>query len=122
MPRPAKLPDLSDVDITELKLMILAALERHSMGPEWRWRMRGAQIGGMLDLCGGARQVIAPSSVMNSRRLTRSHRRRWRAEGHRAARLAGHPASRNIEHPFKKILLCRRCNQFTDELANPHIS
>jgi hypothetical protein len=28
MPRPAKLPDLSDVDITELKLMILAALER----------------------------------------------------------------------------------------------
>ena len=39
MPRPAKLPDLSDVDITELKLMILAALERHGMGPEWRRRM-----------------------------------------------------------------------------------
>jgi hypothetical protein len=44
------------------------------------------------------------------------------AEGHRAARLAGHPASRNIEHPLKKILLYRPCNQFTDELANPHIS
>jgi hypothetical protein len=39
----------------------------------------------------------------------------------RAARLAG-PPSRNIEHPLKKILLYRRCNQFTDELANPHIS
>ena len=33
-----------------------------------------------------------------------------------------HPASRNIEHPLKKILLYRPCNQFTDELANPHIS
>jgi hypothetical protein len=33
-----------------------------------------------------------------------------------------HPASRNIEHPLKKILLYRSCNQFTDELANPHIS
>ena len=44
------------------------------------------------------------------------------AEGHRAACLAGHPASRNIEHPLKKILLYRRCNQFTDELANTHIS
>ena len=42
--------------------------------------------------------------------------------GIRAARLAGHPASRNIEHPLKKILLYRRCNQFTDELANTHIS
>jgi hypothetical protein len=59
MPRPAKLPDLSDVDITELKLMILAMLERHGMGPEWRRCMRGAQLGGMLDLCGGARQVLA---------------------------------------------------------------
>ena len=52
MPQPAKLPDLSDVDITELKLMILAVLERHGMGPEWRRSMRGAQIGDMLDLCG----------------------------------------------------------------------
>ena len=59
MPRPAKLPDLSDVDITELRLMILAVLERHGMGPEWRRCMRGAQIGDMLDLCGGARQVLA---------------------------------------------------------------
>ena len=59
MPRPAKLPDLSDVDITELRLMILAALERHGMGPEWRRSMRGAQIGDMLNLCGGARQVLA---------------------------------------------------------------
>ena len=42
MPRPAKLPDLSDVEITELKLMILAVLERHGMGPEWRRSMRGA--------------------------------------------------------------------------------
>jgi hypothetical protein len=42
MPRPAKLPDLSDVDITELKLMILAVLERHGMGPEWRRSRRGA--------------------------------------------------------------------------------
>ena len=49
MPRPAKPPDLSDVDITEL--MILAVLERHGMGPEWRRCMRGAQIGDMLDLC-----------------------------------------------------------------------
>ena len=45
MPRPAKLPDLSGVDITELKLIILAVLERHGMGPEWRRSMRGAQIG-----------------------------------------------------------------------------
>jgi hypothetical protein len=50
---------ISDVDITELKLMILAVLERHGMGPEWRRSMRGAQIGDMLDLCGGARQVLA---------------------------------------------------------------
>jgi hypothetical protein len=57
MPRPAKPPDLSDVDITEL--MILAVLERHGMGPEWRRCMRGAQLGDMLDLCGGARQVLA---------------------------------------------------------------
>jgi hypothetical protein len=35
---------------------ILAALKRHGMGPEWRRSMRGAQIGGMLDLCGGAWQ------------------------------------------------------------------
>jgi hypothetical protein len=41
--------------------------------------------------------------------------------GNGAARLAG-PPSRNIEHPLKKILLYRRCDQFTDELANPHIS
>ena len=59
MPRPAKLPDLSGVDITELKLIILAVLERHGMGPEWRRSMRGAQIGDMLNLCGGARQVLA---------------------------------------------------------------
>ena len=45
--------------ITELKLMILAVLERHSIGPEWRWSMRGAEIGDMLDLCGGACQVLA---------------------------------------------------------------
>ena len=32
MPRPAKLPDLSDVDVTELKLTILAVLERHAWG------------------------------------------------------------------------------------------
>jgi hypothetical protein len=32
---PAKLPDLSGVDVTELKLMILTELERHGMGPEW---------------------------------------------------------------------------------------
>ena len=44
MPRPAELLDLSDVDITELKLMILAVLERHGMGPERR-SMRRAQIG-----------------------------------------------------------------------------
>ena len=56
MPRPAKLPDLSGVDITELKLIILAVLERHGMGPEWRRSMRGAQIGDMLNLCGGARR------------------------------------------------------------------
>ena len=31
MPRPAKLPDLSGVDITELKLIILAVLERHGI-------------------------------------------------------------------------------------------
>jgi hypothetical protein len=55
----AKLPDLSDVDITELKLMILAVLERHGMGPEWRRCMRGAQLGGMLDLCGSARRAMA---------------------------------------------------------------
>ena len=59
MPGPAKLPDLSGVDITELKLIILAVLERHGMGPEWRRSMRGAQIGDMLNLCGGARQVLA---------------------------------------------------------------
>jgi hypothetical protein len=34
MPRPANLPDLSDVDITELKLMILAVLE----GDAFYWR------------------------------------------------------------------------------------
>ena len=28
--------------------MILAVLERHGMGPEWRRSMRGAQIGDML--------------------------------------------------------------------------
>jgi hypothetical protein len=67
MPRPAKLPDLSDVDITELKLMILAVLERHGMGPEWRRSMRGAQMGGMLDLCGGARQVLAEALAAGRR-------------------------------------------------------
>ena len=59
MPRPAKQPDLSDVDVTELKLTILAVLERHGMGPEWRRSVRGGQLGAMLDQCGGARQVLA---------------------------------------------------------------
>ena len=63
MPRPAKQPDLSDVDVTELKLTILAVLERHGMGPEWRRSLRGAQIGDMLDLCGGARQVLAEGAA-----------------------------------------------------------
>ena len=50
---------VSDVDVTELKLMILAVLERHGMGPEWRRSVRGGQLGAMLDQCGGARQVLA---------------------------------------------------------------
>jgi hypothetical protein len=33
--------------VDKLKLMILAVLERHGMGPEWRRSMRGAQIGHM---------------------------------------------------------------------------
>jgi hypothetical protein len=70
MPRPAKLPDLSGVDITELKLIILAVLERHGMGPEWRRSMRGAQIGDMLDLCGARPQSAGrlPSDQRSSHR------------------------------------------------------
>ena len=69
MPRPAKLPDLSDV--TELKLTILAVLERHGMGPEWRRSVRGGQIGAMLDQCGGARQVLADAlAAVRPRRET----------------------------------------------------
>jgi hypothetical protein len=65
-----------DVDITELKLMILAVLERHGMGPEWRRSMRGAQLGGMLDLCGGARQVLAEAlAAVRSRRVAAPNKR-----------------------------------------------
>ena len=35
------------------------ALERHGMGPEWRREYARPQIGDMLDLCGGARLVLA---------------------------------------------------------------
>ena len=40
----------TDVDITELKLMILAVLERHGMGPEWRRCMRGARVAASLGI------------------------------------------------------------------------
>ena len=88
MPRPAKLPDLSDVDITELRLMILAVLERHGMGPEWRRCMRGAQIGDMLDLCGGARQVTrwafcGPDSIGRASLFPCSPSRVWRTDHRR---------------------------------------
>ena len=33
------------------------------MGPEWRRSLRGAQIGDMLDLCSGARRVLAEGAA-----------------------------------------------------------
>ena len=78
-----------------------------------RQKAMGLQANGIM----GTANTMARTSQVGASILLR----RARAEGHRAARLAG-PTSRNIEHPLKKILLYRRCNQFTDELANPHIS
>jgi hypothetical protein len=58
MPRPAKLPDLTNVDITELRLAILCVLDQHHCGPEFRRIMRGAQLGDMFDQCGGPKAVL----------------------------------------------------------------
>jgi hypothetical protein len=58
MPRPAKLPDLANVDVTELQLMILAVLDQHNVGPEFRKVMHG-EFGDLLERCGGAREVLA---------------------------------------------------------------
>jgi hypothetical protein len=57
MPRPRPLPDLANVDVTELQLMILAVLDHHNVGPEFRRVMPG-EFGDLLDRCGGARQVL----------------------------------------------------------------
>jgi hypothetical protein len=59
MPRTAKLPDLASIDITELQLVILAILDERGLGPEfWQCLNGGAQIGALLDHCGGAREVL----------------------------------------------------------------
>jgi hypothetical protein len=53
------MPDLSGIDPTELQLTILAELDRRGLGPEFRMIMRDPQFGDLLDLCGGAKQVLA---------------------------------------------------------------
>jgi hypothetical protein len=59
MPRPAKLPDLTGVDLTELKLAILAELDRRGHGPEFRKAMRHPQLGDLIDCAaGGARELL----------------------------------------------------------------
>jgi hypothetical protein len=58
MPQPARLPDISDIDPSELMLAILVELERHGMGPEFR-RVMHSEFGDLLDLCGGPRAVLA---------------------------------------------------------------
>jgi hypothetical protein len=57
MPRPAKLPSLEGIDITELKLAILSVLDQHHCGPEFR-KVMHAQLGDLLERCGGARKVL----------------------------------------------------------------
>jgi hypothetical protein len=59
MPRPAKLPDLTNIDPNELTLAVLAVLDQHNVGPEFRKAMRNPQLGACLDHCGGARKVLA---------------------------------------------------------------
>jgi hypothetical protein len=58
MPRPAKLPDLTGVDPTELKLAILCVLDQHHCGPEFRKVMRDPQLGDLLKHCGGPKAVL----------------------------------------------------------------
>jgi hypothetical protein len=52
MPRPAKLPDLTNIDPNELTLAVLAVLDERHCGPEWRKVMRTPQLGDLLEHCG----------------------------------------------------------------------
>jgi hypothetical protein len=56
MPR-TKLPDLTDVDLAELQLAVLAIFEQHHMDPEFRRTMH-TQLGALLEVSGGARRVL----------------------------------------------------------------
>jgi hypothetical protein len=63
------LPDISDVDLAELQLMILTILDQRGLGPEWRRCMRKPQIGDLLDLAaGGAREVLMTALAALRRR------------------------------------------------------
>jgi hypothetical protein len=68
MPRIKPLPDISDVDPNELTLTVLAVLDQHHVGPEFRKVMHG-EFGDLLDRCGGARQVLemALAAIRRSR-------------------------------------------------------
>jgi hypothetical protein len=54
--------------LTELILAVLAELDRRGLGPEFRTIMRGAQLGDILDLCGGAPAVLAAALAAIRRR------------------------------------------------------
>jgi hypothetical protein len=58
MPRRKPLPDLSGVDLAELQLTILAVLDQHHCGPEFR-KLMHAQLGACLEQAGGAQRVLA---------------------------------------------------------------
>jgi hypothetical protein len=57
MPRIKPLPDLTGVDLAELQLTVLAIFERHHLDPEFR-KVMHAQLGDLLERCGGARVVL----------------------------------------------------------------
>jgi hypothetical protein len=72
MPRPARLP--ANIDFDELVLPVLTVLDERGLGPEFRQCINGAQLGDLLDDCGGAEEVLAEAI----RRL-----RQFRSQGRR---------------------------------------
>jgi hypothetical protein len=57
MPRSRPLPDISDVDLAQLQLEILAMLDRVELGPEVR-QLGHIEFGDALDRLGGARLAL----------------------------------------------------------------
>jgi hypothetical protein len=67
MPRPRPPPSLEGITQDQLMLAVLAVLDAHRLGPEFRKRMH-TQLGACLEASGGARKVLAEAiAIIRSR-------------------------------------------------------